>query len=189
MPEYLADILSSSPRPMPRPKQIRPEPRPALRASPDVDVSKFGGFPQGAGAPWSVVPGSLAGAEGGFTADGLPTFDLLEQIRMVESGGNDQAVSPVGAQGPYQIMPHTAADPGYGLPSISPDDVWNRDASRRWAAGYLREMFRKYQNPMLAVAAYNAGPGRIDEILADGGGFAQFPAETQGYVRKVGVFP
>lgn len=198
MPEYsIADMLAPETSPRPRAKPL--DPIQALKLG-----SPSGGLSPGefGGASWSVPyalpgeaipsspqnPGSLIPLNPGVPAffEGSPTEDLLARVRHVESGGNDRAVSPVGAQGPFQIMPHTARDPGYGVPPIAPEDVWDPNKSRQWANAYLAAMYRKYNNPVWAVAAYNAGPGTVDRAIASGG-FRSLPAETQDYVRKVGI--
>jgi hypothetical protein len=47
---------------------------------------------------------------------------------------------------------------------------------------YLKKMYDKYQDPTLALAAYNAGPGRVDRALKSGQGIASLPRETQNYI-------
>jgi hypothetical protein len=47
---------------------------------------------------------------------------------------------------------------------------------------YLKKMYDKYQDPTLALAAYNAGPGRVDRALRSGQGISSLPRETQNYV-------
>jgi hypothetical protein len=47
---------------------------------------------------------------------------------------------------------------------------------------YLKKMYDKYQDPTLALAAYNAGPGRVDKALKSGRGIEGLPRETQNYV-------
>lgn len=188
MPEYnLADIFA--PR-LPAKAIIPPLQEPLAGIAPPLRPTNVPGAatpavagmraPAGAGAPGAT----LADA---FAPDGTPTEALLDRIRMIESGGDDYAVSPAGARGPFQIMPATGADPGYGVAPISGPAVNDPTKAREWARAYLAAMMRKYQNPMLAVAAYNAGPGTIDAAVA-GGGYSQFPAETQAYVRKAGVY-
>lgn len=90
-----------------------------------------------------------------FDSFGQPTAALLDAQRQVESGGNNNAVSPAGAQGPYQFMPATAASVGLQNPF---DPV----ASRQAAATYDSQLYKQFGgNPALALAAYNAGPGRV----------------------------
>lgn len=95
-----------------------------------------------------------------FDAFGQPTAALLDAQKQVESGGNNNAVSPAGAQGPYQFMPATAASVGLTNPF---DPV----AARQAAATYDSQLYKQFGgNPMLALAAYNAGPGRVSAAQA-----------------------
>ena len=96
-------------------------------------------------------------------------YALIEQ----ESRFNPCAVSPKGAQGLMQIMPDTQHLLGLSEPF---------DPERNIAAGtrYLREMLDKFQTEVMALAAYNAGPGAV----AKHGGVPPFD-ETKDYVLKV----
>jgi soluble lytic murein transglycosylase-like protein len=96
-------------------------------------------------------------------------YALIEQ----ESRFNPRAVSPKGAQGLMQIMPDTQHLLGLTEPF---------DAERNIAAGtrYLRDMLDKFQTEVMALAAYNAGPGAV----AKHGGVPPYE-ETKDYVLKV----
>jgi len=96
-------------------------------------------------------------------------YALIEQ----ESRFNACAVSPKGAQGLMQIMPDTQKLLGLTEPF---------DAERNIAAGtkYLRAMLDKFQTEVMALAAYNAGPGAV----AKHGGVPPYD-ETKDYVLKV----
>lgn len=102
---------------------------------------------------------------------------------MAESGGNPNAVSPVGARGLMQVMPETARDPGFGIrPSngSQQDDV-------RVGQEYRRAMQSRYQgDPAKMWGAYNAGPGRVDSLIAQHGPnwLQHAPRETQTYVQR-----
>lgn len=110
-------------------------------------------------------------------------FDRIAAITVQsESGGNPNAVSPKGARGLMQVMPATARDPGFGIkPSngSQADDV-------RVGREYLAKMQQRYGGDMAKVwAAYNAGPGRVDQALQGGSDWLRaLPRETQDYVRK-----
>lgn len=134
--------------------------------------------------------GASAGGGGGAFGfeDGFPTTATLDRLVQVESGGDPNAVSPVGATGPVQIMPDTARAPGFGVPPIPWSQVRDPNHAIPWARKYLGAMYRRYQNPAAALAAYNAGPGTVDAALA-GAGFGALPAETRGYVQKFGYGP
>ncbi len=122
-----------------------------------------------------------------FAAEGVPPE--LAWIAEAESSLNPSARSPVGAKGLFQLMPDTAK--ALGLGTFLPDERTNPDKSARAAARYLRELHGKFENWALALAAYNAGEGRVRRTLtarkastftaiAD-----DLPAETRMYVPKV----
>jgi hypothetical protein len=100
---------------------------------------------------------------------------LLRAIAKQESGGNPRAVSPKGATGVMQIMPSTGKELGV-------TDLTDPTQSIYGGAKYLSQMLDKYGRPELALAAYNAGPGRVDAFIA---GRGQLPNETQAYVPAV----
>ena len=103
-----------------------------------------------------------------------PTY--FKAIGSVESGNNAAAPnSSAGAQGPMQVMPGTASDMGVTDPTDVTQNVYA-------SAKYLSQQLDKYGNPDLAAAAYNSGPGRVDDYLA---GKASLPDETLAYVPKV----
>ena len=89
-----------------------------------------------------------------------------------ESGGRIDAVSPVGARGPFQFMPATARE--YEIDPLDP--LQSADG----AARYLRKSLDQFGNLPEAVASYNAGPGRIAKTGVKGA-----PRETRDYVGKV----
>lgn len=102
---------------------------------------------------------------------------------MSESSGNPYAVSPKGARGLMQVMPSTARDPGFGIrPSqgTPQDDI-------RLGQDYRRAMEQRYGgDPAKMWGAYNAGPGRVDDLIARHGNdwLRYAPAETRDYVRR-----
>ena len=117
--------------------------------------------------------------------EGLPTFVKAEAQRLgvrpelalavmgQESGGKPGAVSPKGALGLMQLMPATAKELG-----VDPRDP---DANLIGAARYLRAQLDRFDNNVeLALAAYNAGPARVERAKA-------IPdiAETRAYVAEI----
>lgn len=103
-----------------------------------------------------------------------------------ESQWNPQARSPVGAFGLTQIMPATAANPGFGLRGLSGDQLNDPIAQLRFGARYLKTMLNRYDgNVDKALASYNWGAGNVDKYGVDPD---SMPAETRGYLHKVKGF-
>jgi len=100
--------------------------------------------------------------------------DLLHSVIQVESNYNPYAVSPKGALGIMQLIPATARR--FGVADVF-DPVDNIEGGARYLE-YLLEMF--HGDPLLAVAAYNAGENAVVK-------YGNVPpyAETQNYLRLV----
>ena len=113
----------------------------------------------------------------------------LVWLAEVESSLNAGARSPVGAAGLFQIMPATAER--FGLRRWPRDERYQPEPSARAAAQYLRLLHRQFGDWRLAVAAYNAGEGRVQRLLdrhktRSFDRIARYlPAETQMFVPKV----
>jgi soluble lytic murein transglycosylase-like protein len=106
--------------------------------------------------------------------------NLALHVLYKETGGlknPESARSSAGALGVMQIMPGTAKD--LGIDPLDPGQ------NIRGGVSYLKQMMDKYQDPVLAAAAYNAGPGRVDKALKSGYGIASLPRETQNYVPRM----
>ncbi|MBE2213715.1 MAG: lytic transglycosylase domain-containing protein [Opitutaceae bacterium] len=123
-----------------------------------------------------------------FAAAGVPP--QLVWIAEVESSMNPEATSPVGARGLFQFMPLTAAR--FGLETgVMVDERTDPEKSARAAAAYLRVLHRRFGSWPLAIAAYNAGEGRVGRLLAreQASSFDavahRLPLETRMYVPKV----
>ncbi len=122
-----------------------------------------------------------------FRSEGIPPEWVW--LAEVESSFNPKAVSPVGAKGLFQFMPTTAER--FGMKTSWPDQRTDPDRSARAAAQYLRILYRQLGSWPLAIAAYNAGEGRVGRLLKKHGtrsyeGIVDFlPTETQLYVPKV----
>jgi len=107
----------------------------------------------------------------------------------VESTFNAGAKSPAGAAGLYQLMPVTARS--LGLSTSLPDERTHPEKSARAAARLLKTLHGKFGDWPLALAAYNAGEGRVRRLLAKHkastfSGIAEaLPVETRLYVPKV----
>jgi D-alanyl-D-alanine carboxypeptidase len=128
-------------------------------------------------------PGPPDDPWGPYIAEAATRFQIPQQwIRAVmqqESGGEEQAVSPVGAMGLMQIMPETYQDleTEYGLG----DDPFDPHNNILAGAAYIREMYDRYGAPGF-LAGYNAGPEDVDSYLA---GTSSLPDETVNYLAMV----
>ena len=120
--------------------------------------------------------------------EGLPAD--LTAVALVESGGRPAALSSKGARGLWQLMPETARR--YGLTvNQSQDERLDIRKSTRAAAQYLRELYARFGDWPLALAAYNAGEQTVQRALdrAGPGDFLRLsrwlPSETRQYVPAV----
>jgi soluble lytic murein transglycosylase-like protein len=106
---------------------------------------------------------------------GLPVDMALHALYRETGGLSDpaNARSKAGAVGVMQLMPKTAK--GLGVDPTDPMD------NIRGGVTYLKQLHDKYQDPKLALMAYNAGPGRVDKALRSKDGIASLPAETRNY--------
>lgn len=115
-------------------------------------------------------------------------LDLIDRVEQQESGGDQGAVSSTGAVGVMQVMPETAPEAA-ALAGVPWDEqAYRLDATYNRILGiaYLSEMLRRYDGDVeLALAAYNAGPGRADKFASGEIDFGGLPAETQNYILKV----
>ena len=117
---------------------------------------------------------------------------FLAAVAYVESRGNPLALSSKGARGVYQFMPETARR--YGLRvGAGHDERTDPLKARAAAARYLDDLFARFGDWKLALAAYNAGEGRVQNIIERTGirDFTRMawlrllPEETRRYVPAV----
>ena len=122
-----------------------------------------------------------------FTAAGVPPE--YAWIAEVESSLDPAARSPSGAKGLFQLMPDTAK--GLGLSTWLPDERTDPAKSARAAAQLLRNLHARFGDWPLALAAYNAGEGRVRRALVANKAktFAEISrslsVETRLYVPKI----
>jgi soluble lytic murein transglycosylase-like protein len=101
--------------------------------------------------------------------------ELIHSVIQVESGYNPYAVSPKGALGLMQLIPSTARRFGVA-------DAFDPSENIQGGAKYLKYLLGLYRgDPVLALAAYNAGEGAVARY----GNVPPF-AETRQYVNSVG---
>jgi len=116
------------------------------------------------------IPGLVEAASDRHQVDA----DLINSVIRAESSFDPRARSPKGAQGLMQLMPATAATLGV-KDAYEPRD--NIEAGTR----YLRQLLEQYNGDAVkALAAYNAGPGRVEQYQ----GVPPY-RETRSYVRRV----
>ena len=100
--------------------------------------------------------------------------DFINSVIRAESGFNNRAVSKKGAQGLMQLMPQTASHLGVA-------NSFDPNSNVEGGTKYLRELLEKYNYDVpKALAAYNAGPHRVDQYRGVPPYF-----ETQTYVAKI----
>lgn len=113
-------------------------------------------------------------------ADNELPEEFFTRLIWQESRFDPAAVSPAGAQGIAQFMPHTAAIRGL-------TNAFEPLQALRESASYLRELRKTFRGSLgLAAAAYNAGPGQVEAWLA---GRRRLPGETVAYVLIVTGYP
>jgi soluble lytic murein transglycosylase-like protein len=127
---------------------------------------------QGAAATWLPV---LNETEIKY---GIPT-NLLARVAYQECRFRPDIISgatksPVGAVGIMQLMPQFFAGAG-GDPRHDIDT----------AGSYLANLHARFGDWQLALAAYNWGPGHVNQCVRDDQGIDQMPTETQNYVTEI----
>lgn len=146
------------------------------RAADGAEAVSPGGLAHGAGEAPPRLPGLVqpfaAAIAAAAARHGLDA-KLLHALVIVESAYRPGAVSSAGAGGLTQLMPATAVDLGV---RDRFDPVENLDGG----ADYLARQLLRFGDVRLALAAYNAGPGRVAAL-----GRIPDIAETRNYVASV----
>ena len=120
---------------------------------------------------------------------------LVLAVIMAESSFRREAQSHMGAQGLMQLMPDTAQEIAglMGLTDFRPEDVWRPEINIAMGSFYLNRLLNQFDgNLELALAAYNAGQGNVNnwladpEISGDGRTLDSIPfPETYRYLQRV----
>jgi soluble lytic murein transglycosylase len=110
---------------------------------------------------------------------------LLAAVVYVESRFDPNARSDAGALGLMQLLPETARGIALrtGGDRFVVADLRDPEINVRYGSWYLDHLKRRYGDVRLALAAYHAGQGNVDDWISEGSGIA-FP-ETRDYVDEV----
>lgn len=113
--------------------------------------------------------------------------DLLALMMLVESRGDPNALSRAGALGLMQIMPSTARHiaSNRGMKDFNPRVLVDPAINLDFAAWYMQRMLRYFEpksrdadeTMMLAISAYNAGPGTVNAFIRG----SRLPPQTRSY--------
>lgn len=116
---------------------------------------------------------------------------LILAIIKAESNFKENAVSKKGAKGLMQLMDTTAEDLAKSL-DVNLEDILEPDINIQLGSKYISTLITKYDSLGLALAAYNAGSGNVDNwikdgiLKKDGSDIEKIPfIETNNYVRKI----
>lgn len=125
--------------------------------------------------------------EKAFVDIGVPLE--IKYLAIIESSLNPNAVSRMGATGPWQFMHTTAKEHGLTIDSYM-DERKDPISSSYAAANYLKNAYDYYQDWLLAIASYNCGRGNVNKAIQRSGlsnpTFWEIrnllPRETQNYI-------
>lgn len=145
---------------------------PAHHARVQRNPSRYYPPPGPSGDPWGPY---IHEASGRFSVPEL----WIRRVMRQESGGQEDVISWAGAMGLMQVMPDTYDDlrGRYNLG----DDPFDPHNNILAGTAYLREMYDRFGSPGF-LAAYNAGPNRVDAYLSNG---RALPSETVNYVASI----
>jgi peptidoglycan lytic transglycosylase len=119
---------------------------------------------------------------------------LVTAMISAESSGRALSKSRKGATGLMQLMPATASEVArsFGVTRVTDELLHDPDFNIHLGTAYMKQLLRRFSSLELALAAYNAGPSRVDEWIAKNPGLsgpeivecAAFE-ETRTYVHRV----
>ena len=197
----LAAMLRNLPDQLPSTNEMQPDTvTAAIASTPASDVAPvqlsmfaeqfWGGRVSDLAAAMRRLQAIRPALESILLSEGVP--GNLAAVVLVESAAQPFAQSPRRARGLWQLIPETARQ--YGLEvREGRDQRIEIEAATRAAGRYLRDLFMKFGNWPLALAAYNAGQDTVQKALSRSGTttFQQLsaakllPEETRGYVPAV----
>ncbi len=110
-----------------------------------------------------------------------------------ESNFKEDAISKKGAKGLMQLMDSTAEELAKSIGiELNENDIFKPEININLGTKYISSLLKKYENIELALAAYNAGKGKVDNwikdgtLKEDGSDIENIPyKETKNYVRKI----
>lgn len=111
----------------------------------------------------------------------------MKSLAIIESALNCNAVSPVGAVGPWQFMAPTAKMLGLRV-DAGVDERLDFYKSTQAAAKYLKQLYGMFNDYLLVIASYNCGPAPVIRAINSGAGRSfwdikgRLPKETQNHV-------
>ncbi len=156
----------------------------AAKAQDDLSTAASGAEAIYNDAMQSVSPRMTAVASNDRSAAVDAIFDgLVSQ----ESSGNPTAISPKGAFGLAQLMPGTAVEMARKLGiDPTPDNLARPDINVKLGKAYLLEQLNEFDgNMVLALAAYNAGPGKVGEWLDQYGDPRTGQISSEEWARRI----
>ncbi len=163
-----------------------------LDGSPDLDFSS-GGFDRNTttsasyaadGKAAAIAPKEILDKIDRMARSIGVNADLVREVVRAESNFDPTVVSHAGAKGLMQLMDQTAK-------AMHVRNVYNPDENLAGGTKYLKSLLDRYDgNVKVALAAYNAGPGRVGRLGIDTDAeleekYDQLPQETQRYVEKI----
>ena len=155
----------------------------AMAGTDPMNADEFGPTYNPTDAPFDPRPGQLRLlSRGGLCsaivlvaqANDLP-IPFFANLIWQESNFQSRTISPAGALGIAQFIPETAIEHGLMNPF--------EPIQALFASGkLLRKLYQQFGNLGLAAAAYNAGPGRVNDWM---GARKGLPGETRAYVARI----
>lgn len=146
-------------------------------------VNSMGGVPAPAPSATSTPDKEIPAAP-----SAPPINDLIGAVIKQESGGNQAAVSPKGAIGVMQLIPSTAREMAakIGVPFDEKKLATDANYNKALGTAYLQEQLTNYRgNTTLALAAYNAGPAKVDEWIKKFGDPSQGEISDADFTAKI----